>query len=242
MWEQFFDAHAPHYDENPFTQHTKAEVDFLLTLYPVSPGARILDVGCGTGRHAIELAGRGYAVTGIDISEGMLKVARAKAWTAGLEVDFQKKDAADFHFDEPFDMALCLCEGGVGLVERGQDAESHDLAIFRNIAAALKPNGPFVLTAMNAYASIRQMKDEITHEGRFDPARMISNYADDWELPEGTVTMTIYERLFIPPEVTRMLGEAGFVVDNVFGGTAGHWGRRFLSLDEIEAMYVARRR
>jgi SAM-dependent methyltransferase len=159
-----------------------------------------------------------------------------------VEVEFVHADASDFRFDEPFDAAVCLCEGAVGLIERGQDAELHDLAIFRNIAASLKPNAPFVMTAMNAYAVIRQMNDQLIHEGRFNPATMTSNYEDDWQLPEGPTRMTIHERLFIAPEMVRMLREAGFVVDNVFGGTAGHWARRFLSLDEVEAMYVCRRK
>jgi 2-polyprenyl-3-methyl-5-hydroxy-6-metoxy-1,4-benzoquinol methylase len=239
-WQRFFDAHAPHYDGNPFTKHTQAEIDFFLTLYPLAPGARILDVGCGTGRHAVELARRGFRVTGLDLSEGMLAQARAKAQEAGVQVEFVQADAADFQFNEPFDAAICLCEGAVGLIERGVDAEAHDLAIFRNIARSLRPGAPFLLTALNGYAVIRQMNDERVHEGRFDPATMASNYEDEWDLPEGKRVMTIHERLFIAPEVTRMLREAGFQVDNVYGGTAGHWGRRHLSLDEVEAMYVCR--
>lgn len=241
-WQRFFDAHAANYDQNPFTQHTSTEVDFLLSLYPILPGSRILDVGCGTGRHAIELASRGYRVTGLDLSEAMLAVAKQKASHDGVNVEWIQGDATDFSFDQPFDAAICLCEGAVGLIERGEDAESHDGAIFRNIAKALKPNGPFVMTALNGYSVIRQMKDEFIHEGRFDPATMVSNYTDEWDLPEGATIMAIHERLFIAPEMVRMLREAGFVVDNVFGGTAGHWARRFLSLDEVEAMYVCRRR
>jgi 2-polyprenyl-3-methyl-5-hydroxy-6-metoxy-1,4-benzoquinol methylase len=235
-WQRFFDAHAERYDENPFTQHTEDEVGFFLSLYPISRGATILDVGCGTGRHSIELARRGYQVTGLDISEGMIRVARQKAAEAGVYVQWVHADATDFTLDQSFDAAICLCEGGVGLIEKGQDAEAHDVAIFRNIAAHLKPNGPFVLTALNGYSVIRQMKDEHIH------VTMVANYQDEWDLPEGATIMTITERLFIAPEVVRMLKSAGFVVDNVYGGTAGHWAKRFLSLDEVEAMYVCRRR
>ena len=241
-WQRFFDAHAANYDQNPFTQHTEAEVNFLLSLYPIVPGSKILDVGCGTGRHSIELAKRGYKVTGVDLSSGMLEVARAKALLAGVNVEWIQADATDFTLDEKFDVGLSLCEGGVGLIERGENAEAHDLSIFRNIAACLKPNAPFVLTALNGYSIIRQMKDEHTHDGRFDPATMLANYQDEWDLPEGPTIMTIRERLFIAPEVVRMLSGSGFVVDNVFGGTAGHWSRRFLSLDEVEAMFVCRKR
>jgi 2-polyprenyl-3-methyl-5-hydroxy-6-metoxy-1,4-benzoquinol methylase len=241
-WQRFFDAHAANYEENPFTQHTEAEVDFILSLYPILPNSRILDVGCGTGRHSIALAKRGHRVTGLDISGGMLNMARRNAEAAGVQIEWIQADATDFRLDDTFDAAICLCEGAVGLIERGEDAEVHDFSIFRNIAASLRPNGPFVLTALNGYSVIRQMKDEFIHEGRFDPATMVSNYADQWDLPEGPTLMQIHERLFIAPEVVRMLRQSGFTVDNVYGGTAGHWARRFLSLDEVEAMFLSRRR
>jgi len=238
-WQSFFDAHAPHYDENPFTEHTVAEVDFFLNLFPIEPGATILDVGCGTGRHSAELARRGFKVTGVDISEGML----AEALKKSDQVEWIQADATQpLPLDgRVFDAAISLCEGGFGLIGQKEDPEEHDLAILRNIAAHLKPGGPFLLTAMNAYAVIRQMKHELIGEGRFDPATMVSSYEDEWTLPEGTRVMKIRERLFIPPEMVRMLREAGLRCDRVFGGTAGSWGQRPLQLDEIEAMYVCRR-
>jgi SAM-dependent methyltransferase len=67
-WERFFDAHAPIYDDNAFTKNTVREVDFLLDELLIPPGGAVLDVGCGTGRHAIELAKRGFVVTGLDLS------------------------------------------------------------------------------------------------------------------------------------------------------------------------------
>ena len=241
-WQRFFDAHADHYEQNGFTKHTVAEVDFIESLYPIFPGSRILDVGCGTGRHSIEFAKRGYCVTGLDLSEGMLSVARTNAQVAEVDVRWVQADATDFTLDEKFDFGLSLCEGGVGLIELGENAEAHDMAIFQSISAALKPNAPFMLTALNGYSIIRQMKDEHIQDGRFNPSTMLANYQDEWDLPEGPTIMTIRERLFIAPEVVRMLSASGFIVDNVYGGTAGHWGRRFLSLDEVEAMFVCRKK
>lgn len=72
VWEEFFDAHAPIYEENVFTKNTIQEVNFLTEELAVRDGGSILDVGCGTGRHSIELARRGYAVTGLDLSAEML--------------------------------------------------------------------------------------------------------------------------------------------------------------------------
>jgi SAM-dependent methyltransferase len=244
-WQQFFDSHAEFYDENPFTKHTAAEVDFLLSIFPLVPGDSILDLGCGTGRHSVELAKRGFEATGVDISEGMLAVARKKAQAEGVAVRWIQADATnsipELAEEDRFDAAISLCEGGFGLISQGESAEAHDMAILKSIAARLKPNAPFLLTALNGYQVIRQMRDEFVEAGRFDPATMVSNYEDEWDLPEGTKIVQIHERLFIPPEMVKMLKEAGFRCDRVFGGTAGNWGQRPLSLDEIEVMYVCRR-
>ena len=105
-WRRFFDGHAPRYDENVFTRNTMAEVDFLIEALELSPGCSILDVGCGTGRHAVELARRGFVVTGIDLSPGMLEQARAKAEAAGVTVTFRQADATAFTVDEPLDVAI----------------------------------------------------------------------------------------------------------------------------------------
>lgn len=73
-WEEFFDGFAPRYEAEPWVKNTLAEVDFLVEALAIAPGQRVLDMGCGTGRHAIELARRGFSVTGVDISAGMLDI------------------------------------------------------------------------------------------------------------------------------------------------------------------------
>jgi SAM-dependent methyltransferase len=183
----------------------------------------------------------------------MLEQARTKSQAAGLNVHWVQADATKplnllmhangpaLDIDDPFDAAISLCEGGFGLIGQGDDPEAHDLAILKNISAHLKPAAPFLLTTLNGYQVIRQMKDEFIQAGRFDPATMVSNYEDQWDLPEGPRVVRIRERLFIPPEMVKLLAEAGLRCDRVFGGTAGNWGQRPLSLDEIEVMYVCRK-
>lgn len=240
-WKSFFDEHAPRYLENVFTKNTRAEVEFIIELFDLPLGSRILDIGCGTGRHSVQLAKHGFKVTGVDISSGMLAEARKAASEFGVEVEWVEADASAWRSDILFDAAICLCEGAMNLVDKGQDPISHDLSILRNISDALRPNGLFLLTCLNGYATIRQMTDEMVANGQFDPATMYSVYEDEWELPEGKRVMTIRERLFIPPEVVAMLRHVGFEVLNVWGGTAGEWGKRPLKLDEVEAMYFCRK-
>lgn len=228
--------------ENAFTGNTRQEVDFLLDLFDLLPGSHILDMGCGTGRHSVEFAKRGYRVTGVDLSEGMLNQARKAARQSKVDVEWIHADATTFSSDILFDAAVCLCEGGLGLIESQEDPVFHDLSILKNIYNSLRPNAPFCVTAMNGYATIRQMTDELVQNGRFDPATMVSQYEDEWDLPDGKKLMQIRERLFIPPEFVALLRHVGFSVEGVWGGTAGEWGKRPIKLDEIEAMYFSWKR
>ncbi|MEM5776196.1 MAG: methyltransferase domain-containing protein, partial [Anaerolineaceae bacterium] len=83
-WETFFDAYAPQYRDEPYVHNTKAEVDFIERKFELKPGMLILDAGCGTGRHSLEFARRGYHVTGVDLSGQMLAVAKQSAAAENL--------------------------------------------------------------------------------------------------------------------------------------------------------------
>ncbi|MGB5759395.1 MAG: class I SAM-dependent methyltransferase, partial [Acidimicrobiales bacterium] len=114
-----------------FTKGTVAEVDSLLALSGVGERARVLDVGCGPGRHALELASRGYDVVGVDISATFVDLARSSAADRGLtNVSFLVADARALEFSAEFDLVLSLCQGAFGLTagpgaaaERGPSAE-----------------------------------------------------------------------------------------------------------------------
>lgn len=70
-----FENYGEYYDNEPFTKGTKGEVDFIEKEINCDKSRKILDVGCGTGRHALELARRGYSVVGVDLSKSMLDKA-----------------------------------------------------------------------------------------------------------------------------------------------------------------------
>jgi SAM-dependent methyltransferase len=238
-WERFFDAHAPVYDDNVFTKNTLAEVEFLLEALGLPEGASVLDVGCGTGRHSIELARRGYSVTGLDLSSEMLARAEAAAQAAGVGVEWLHRDAADFVLDCTFDAAICLCEGSFGLLGQGDDPVEQPLAILHNIAACLKPGAMVLLTVLNAAKMLRKYQNEDVAERRFDPFSLVETNA----LPprEGMPPVEVRERAFVGTELVLLCRLAGLEVVHLWGGTAGNWGRRPLDLDEFEIMLVARK-
>ncbi len=237
-WKEFFDAHAPHYDQNAFVANTKVEVQFLREVMGLKPGMKLLDAGCGTGRHSVELARAGLRVTGVDISGAMLEIAKSKVDSDLLEIDWIEADLTKWSNPSAYDAGICICEGGLGLASRGEEPVQHDLCILKNIAASLRPGAPLIITAMNGLSILRRMTDEDVERGSFNPATMMLFYADEWVLPEGTKEMYLNERPFIPSEYIAMLHHAGFRVRNVWGGTAGDWGERPVKLDEIEVMYV----
>ena len=78
-YEKLFENYGQKYDNESFTQGTIGECDFIETEISFDKKTDILDIGCGTGRHSIELAKRGYNVTGIDLSDAMLIRAKEKA-------------------------------------------------------------------------------------------------------------------------------------------------------------------
>src|SRR3954469_24093478 len=90
----WFDAVAdflgPAYLRNAFTMGTEQEVDFLVDALELRPGMRVLDAGCGPGRHSLALARRGIAVVGVDASPDFVELARSEA--GGLPVEFVEAD------------------------------------------------------------------------------------------------------------------------------------------------------
>jgi 2-polyprenyl-3-methyl-5-hydroxy-6-metoxy-1,4-benzoquinol methylase len=159
-WREFFDEYAARYMDEPFVVGTVGEVDFVTREPTLPPGGHILEVGCGTGRHTVELARRGYRVTGIDQSQGMLDEATAAARQAGVAaaVEWVRADVTEFRWPgQRFDAAICLCEGAFTLLGATDDPIEHDLRILRSIFAALRPGARVVLTALSAVRKLRQL-------------------------------------------------------------------------------------
>jgi len=107
-YETLFENYGQKYDSESFTQGTIGECDFIEQEIGFNKSVRILDIGCGTGRHSIELSKRGYQVTGIDLSDSQLVRAREKAEKQGQKIDFLKHDARNLPFENEFDLVIML--------------------------------------------------------------------------------------------------------------------------------------
>lgn len=237
-WEKFFDSHAPVYMDNVFVTNTLAEVDFILEELKLNPGSRILDVGCGTGRHVIELAKRGYHVTGVDISSGMLAEGKKAAEAAGVEIEWIQSNATKFTSDKQFDAALCLCEGALCLLDMDDDLIEHDLGILRNIYVSLKPGAKLIMTTLNGYRMIRQYTNEDIEKGSFDPVSLCEIVPVEYDTPVAKKEVMIKQHGYLPSDLSLIFKLAGFDIENIWGGTAGNWGRRSIDLDEMEIMAI----
>lgn len=240
-WEEFFDGHAPQYLNNAFTKNTVAEIDFVLEELKLATGRKILDMGCGAGRHSVELARRGYVVTGVDFSAGMLAVAAKAAREASVTVEWIRADATEFKPAGLFDGAICLCEGAFSLLDLEDDPIEHDLAILRNLRAALETGGRLILTATNGLRHVRKYAQADVEAGRFDPTNMVETLTMEWATPDGKKDVLVRERGYVPTELAILLRWAGFDVQHLWGGTAAKWERRPVELDEFEVMVIARK-
>jgi cyclopropane fatty-acyl-phospholipid synthase-like methyltransferase len=241
-WRTFFDTHAPEYMDECFTKNTAFEVAFLIKELQLQPGMKLLDVGCGTGRHSLALARHGLHVTGIDLSSGMLSIARQGAEQGGLDATFIQADAIDFTLPQEFNAAICLCEGAFGLLGQDEDPYTRDEAILKNIAAALKPGAPFLLTALNGARMLRAYSDDDVATGRFDPLSITECYPLQQLLPNAPAEINVREKGFLGIEIRHLLTANGFDVKGIWGGTAGQWNKQPLQLDEMELMIKAKRR
>jgi 2-polyprenyl-3-methyl-5-hydroxy-6-metoxy-1,4-benzoquinol methylase len=95
-YEALFEDYGKKYDNENFAQGTIGECDFIEKEINFNKSLKIIDIGCGTGRHSIELAKRGYNLTGIDLSKSLLERAREKSLALNLQINFQKHDARNF--------------------------------------------------------------------------------------------------------------------------------------------------
>ena len=231
--DHWFEPIADHlgraYLRYSFTKGTVQEVDHVVSALGLETGARVLDVGCGPGRHAHELARRGIVVHGVDISQTFIDLARADAPPGAT---FERLDARRLTFDAEFDAAICLCQGAFGLAT----ASGEDDAVIAGIARAVRPGGGVALSAFNSYFAVKHFT-----EADFDADRGIAHELMEIRDPEGRVkTVDGWTGCYTPRELRLLLAAHGLAVERISSVEPGRYGDAEPSTESPEFLIVAR--
>ena len=217
-WQKFYSGHyVDFHREAVINKPTAQEVDFMLHLLQLPPEAKVLDLGCGEGRHALEMAKRGYRVTGVDITEPLLDIARANAAQQQVEVQFEQHDMRSLPWENSFDAAYCVW-GSFGVFDEQGNSD-----LLKAVYHVLKSGGRLLIenhsleTLLlnfeigNRWHTIGELLLHL-EERRFDPTT--SRLEDNWifidqstgQIEREALSMRIYSYI----ELCHLLESAGF--------------------------------
>jgi len=224
-------------------QATQFEANFVIESLNLEPGADVLDVACGYGRHAMELAARGYQVVGLDASLPLLLRGADEAQRRGLNINFVHGDMREPAFEGQFDGAYCL------FTSFGYFDDDTNLKTVQNLARALKPGGRLVLEIINRDYVVRDLPSRVWWEGdgcvvleevefNYFSSRVLSHRSvvfDDGRQLEQDISVRAYSL----HELGKLLHTAGFRVVEVSGGM--HNRGRFFGCRSRDIVVVAER-
>jgi SAM-dependent methyltransferase len=236
----WFEAVADHlgaaYLRYSFTKGTEQEVAFLADALGLVPGALVLDVGCGPGRHAHALARRGVRVVGVDISYRFagLAAAAAPAGAAFVRADARTLPVAPGRFDA----AISLCQGAFGLLGGPGGGVDDDGLVLREMARALRPGGRLAVSAFSAYFQVRYLEEQDT----FDVDAGVNHEVTEVRDEAGRrAPAELWTSCFTPRELRLLAREARLAVRHVWSVTPGAYGPHAPDLDHPELLLLAER-
>lgn len=247
-WYQIlFENSAKNYDNERFVKGTIGECDFIENELAFNSAAKIIDVGCGTGRHAIELTKRGYSVTGIDLSSSQIQRAKEKAESENLEIQFLVGDARLIPFEDEFEMAIMMCEGGFPLMETDEE----NFEILKSVSQSIKSNGKIIFTTLNGLFPIFNSTNEFTkdkekentqfHNNNFDLMTFRDHFEIEFEDDAGNKKQVKgNQRFYIPSEINWLLKSLGYQKIEIFGAKLGQFSREDkLTTKDFEMLVIA---
>jgi cyclopropane fatty-acyl-phospholipid synthase-like methyltransferase len=207
------------------TERTRTEIDRLIKLLGLKGKERVLDIGCGWGRHIMELARRGYDVTGIDQSETMIAKANELAQAEGLKAAFIVQEMEDIDYIDAYD--LCIAMFGSFGYSLNNDVH---LMILTNLHRALHQGGRLCLEQWNRNRYIQLDGQQQSHEHKgmtivedhaFDQNAGRMNILRQYITGEDAREFRVSFRLFTVDELRNLLTSAGFKRIDVYGDLDG---------------------
>jgi len=202
-------------------EDTPKQCDFIEAVLRLDKGAKVLDLGCGHGRHAIELAARGHDVLGVDLVEGFLDVAMEAAKKRDIKLGLVHGDARGFQSDAVFDGVVCLFDAF------GYFGDDGDEQVLLNMFAALVPGGRLLLDLRPREILGRMPAVSVLDKGNGD--MMIDRHQFDVEtgrlvdrrtyVRDGRArTVAFSVRLYTFTEMRRLLQLVGFEIAGFYAG------------------------
>lgn len=225
-----------------WVEDTKRQVDFIVKKLHLNGREKILDLACGFGRHSIELARRGFSVTGVDITEDYVNYASELAAKEKLDARFILSDIRGVDFAEEFDVVLNMADGAVGYLEN----DDENMKIFNIVSRALKRGGKHFMDIMSAdYADSHfpcKLWDEGEHgltlskfEWNRQTRTMLYGQLDfqyGKELPRPLIEYGNPTRLYSRTEVNEIMISLGMRVNELWSD----FGGKPYSVNDIQMM------
>ncbi|MGH9112521.1 MAG: methyltransferase domain-containing protein [Acidimicrobiales bacterium] len=219
-----------------FTKGTEQEVAFLTRALGLRPGHRLLDVGCGPGRHAHAFADRGIEVVGVDISQRFVDIAAAGATSP--KASFVRADARELAFDAEFDAAISLCQGAFGLAGGPGAPLDADGEILRGIARALRPGGLVAVSAFSAYFQVRWLEETDSFDAEAGVNLERTEVRDE---AGAAAPAEVWTTCFTPRELRLLAAAAELEVRAIWSVSPGAYAEAPPTIETPEFLLLAER-
>ncbi len=239
-WETLFDKkYLNTYIDSTALKSTDKQVDFLLKKLHLKKNAKILDLACGHGRHAIKLAKQGYSVTGLDFSKHFIKLAKEEAKKQDAKVSFICDDMRKFSFVNKFNAVISMFTS-FGYF----DDDNDNILVLKKISRALKPKGIFFLDINNPICALSRMLEKgkinkktglmtniykiklsngikITEKDEFNPKTMRRSMMVKWKENGRNRSYKTNVRMFTFPELKHLMETNGLIIEKSWGNFNG---------------------
>ncbi len=217
-----------------FTKGTEQEAAFLVDVLELGRGARLLDAGCGPGRHVRAMAARGIDVVGADLAESFCRLVAEGDPPAPAVV----ADIRSLPFAGGFDAVISICQGGFGLLGGPGAPVDADVAAVVELARCLRPGGRLALSAFSSYFQVRYLESHDTFDvdaGVNHERTVVKNDAGE------DLDVDLWTTGFTPRELRLLAAGAGLEVEHLWSVTPGDYARRHPDLDHPEFLLIARK-